>query len=74
MLHGPCGNHKPNAPCMVNGSCSKHFPKQFSEVTIFGENDYPQYKRPDNGRTVVKNGFTYDNRWVVPYNPYLCAK
>ena len=74
MLHGPCGNHKPNAPCMVNGNCSKHYPKEFAEVTIFGENGYPQYKRPDNRRTIEKNGFTYDNRWVVPYNPYLSAK
>ena len=65
MLHGPCGNHKPNAPCMVNGNCSKHYPKEFLEATIFGENGYPQYKRPNNGRTVEKNGFTYDNRWTV---------
>lgn len=23
------------------------------------------------GRTVTKDGITYDNRWVVPYNPAL---
>jgi hypothetical protein len=74
MLHGPCGDVKPTAPCMVNGKCSKHFPKEFSEVTIFGENGYPQYSRPNNGRTIEKNGFVYDNRNVVPYNPYLSAK
>ena len=43
MLHGLCGDDKPNAPCMVNGSCSKHFPKDFHELTIYGENGYPQY-------------------------------
>ena len=74
MLHGPCGNDKPNAPCMADRKCSKHFPKEFSEFTVFGENGYPQYARPNNGRTVEKNGFTYDNRHVVPYNPYLSAK
>jgi hypothetical protein len=74
MLHGPCGNDKPNAPCMADGKCSKHFPKEFSDVTVFGENGYPQYARPNNGRTVEKNGFVYDNRHVVPYNPYLSAK
>ena len=46
MLHGPCGNHKPNAPCMVNGNCTKHYPKEFLEATIFGENGDPQYKIP----------------------------
>ena len=74
MLHGPCGADKPNAPCMVDGKCSKHYPKEFSETTVYGENGYPQYARPNNGRTVVKNGFTYDNRNVVPYNAYLSAK
>ena len=69
MLHGPCGDKKPNAPCMVDGKCSKNYPKQFNETTIYGENGYPQYARPNNGRTVVKNGNTYDNRDVVPYNP-----
>jgi hypothetical protein len=78
MLHTRCGDHrdpdKPPPPCMVNGRCSKNYPKEFSEVTVYGENGYPQYARPNNGRTVRKNGFDYDNRWVVPYNPYLSAK
>ena len=43
-------------------------------TTIIGENSYPQYARPDNGRTFEKNGFVYDNRWVIPYNPYLSEK
>ena len=74
MLHGPCGDQKPNAPCMVDGKCSKHYPKEFIQHTIYGENGYPQYARPDNGHTVTKNGHVYDNRDVVPYNPYLSAK
>ena len=74
MLHGPCGNEKPNAPCMVNGKCSKHYPKEFNDQTIYGENGFPQYARPNNERTVTKNGHVYDNQNVVPYNPYLSAR
>ena len=33
LLHGPCGQEFPNAPCMVDGKCSKGFPKQFIEST-----------------------------------------
>jgi len=30
------------------------------------------YRRRNNGDTYVgQNGFTYDNPWVVSYNPYL---
>ena len=74
MLHGPCGAEKPNTPCMVDGRCSKRYPKQFNENTVYGENGYPQYARPNNGRTVVKNGHEYDNRDVIPYNAYSSAK
>ena len=69
MLHGPCGDEKPNAPCMVDGKCSKHYPKDFIEHTVYGENGYPQYARPNNGRKVRKNNVDYDNRHVIPYNP-----
>src|SRR5882762_160621 len=60
---------------MVNGACSKRYPKEFLENTIFGEDGYPQYARPNNGRVFVNRaGYTYTNRDVVPYNPYLSAK
>ena len=74
MLHGPCGNIKPKAKCMVDRKRSKKYPKQFREHTLFTQNDYPDYARPDNGRTVEKNGYIFDNTDVVPYNPYLAAK
>ena len=74
MVHGPCGDIKPNAKCMVNKNCSKRYPKQFREHTAMNENGYPDYARPDNGRTMRKSGHVYDNRDVVPYNPYLVAK
>ena len=30
--------------------------------------------RPEDGRTVTKGRHQLDNRWVVPYNPYLAQK
>jgi hypothetical protein len=74
MLHGRCGDANKKAQCMVNGKCSKRYPKEFQEHTLFTANGYPEYARPDNGRTVQKNRHVYDNRDVIPYNPYLSAK
>ena len=60
---------------------SKRFPKRFSPVTIVREDGYPEYRRRDDGRYIPVprpdyNGETahLDNRWVVPYNPYLSRK
>jgi hypothetical protein len=75
MMHGPCGPQYPNAPCMVNGKCSKGYPKDFCEATRFGDDGYPEYKRSNNGRTYTNSrGQVFDNRHVVPYSPYLCAR
>ena len=87
LCHGPCGDDNPKAPCMcykVPGApfkCSKSFPKPFCLDMVVHEDSYPEYRRRDNGRTftVPKPGFpnqviVRDNRWVVPYNPYLLQK
>eukprot|EP00116_Pleurobrachia_bachei_P000295 sb/3460557/ len=69
MLH-ECSDTR----CMQDGKCSKEFPKMFSDFTTFNNDGRVQYKRPDNGRTVVKNGKEFNNTHVVPYNPYLLYK
>jgi len=75
MAHGPCGPGKPSAVCMVNGVCSKHYPRDFQPDTVFGDSGYPEYARPDNGRTFTdRRGYIHDNRDIVPHNPYLSAK
>ena len=74
MMHGPCGLSNPNSPCMVDGKCSKNFPKDFTKQTFAGCDGYPHYRRRDNGQSVIKNGVELDNRYVVPYNPYLSKK
>lgn len=59
---------------MVDGSCSKTFPKAFQLTIAVTEDSYPVYRRPEDGRTVTKGRHQLDNRWVVPYNPYLAQK
>ena len=57
---------------MRDGSCSKQFPKKFSGTTSSTKDGYPLYRRRENSRTVEVGDI--DNRWVVPYNPYLLLK
>ncbi|XP_043479916.1 uncharacterized protein LOC122509746 [Leptopilina heterotoma] len=66
-IHGPCGDW-----CLVDGKCSKHFPKDFQDDTIMGDNSYVLYRRRDTGKTYERpNGYIVDNRHVVPYCPVL---
>ena len=79
MVHGPCGILNPFAPCMEHGRCTKGFPKPFQNSTSTSDDGYPLYMRPDNGRsfTVTVSGIStinINNRWIVPYNPYILAK
>ncbi|XP_027124045.1 uncharacterized protein LOC113756002 [Coffea eugenioides] len=73
MMHGPCGHLNKDNVCMRNGTCRNHYPKDFSEYTIHPEDSYPHYRRRQNGRVVRVRNKALDNRWVVPYNPYLLA-
>ncbi len=74
MIHGPCGEFNPNAPCMINGKCKSGYPKPYREYTSLSEDGFALYARPNDGVTFDKNGFLADNRWVVPYNPVLLLK
>ena len=74
MMHGPCGLAKRGAPCIRDGSCSKKFPKEFISITTTANDGYPLYRRRDNGRSVEVGKNLLDNRWVVPYNPFLLLK
>ena len=59
---------------MQDGKCTKDFPKEFTPHTIFSDKGYPLYRRRQDNLSVDKNGKPLDNRWVVPYNPYLSYK
>ena len=86
MSHGPCGIDNPQAPCMISkytGAipyCSKRFPRGFQSETAIQSDGYPLYRRRDNGIQHVhynaQGGIvrTFDNRSVVPYNPYLTRR
>jgi hypothetical protein len=71
-IHGPCGILNPNSSCMHDNYCTKNYPKDFIDETTEDENGYPSYKRRNTGTYKIKN-LDIDNRWVVPYNPYLSA-
>ena len=75
MVHGPCGKLNPRSPCMINGICSKNFPKKFTAKTTFSADGYPAYRRQnpqDGGLTTIVRRHKVDNRWIVPYSPLLC--
>lgn len=74
MSHGYCGALNPKSPCMVDGKCSKRYPKQFQPETTTSSDGYPVYRRRDNGRTFTgKNKETIDNCHIVPYNLTLAT-
>ena len=74
MVHGPCGDANPKAPCMQNGSCSKGFPKPFREETSITEDSYACTKCCNTGQTYMVRGRQVNNQWVVCYNKHLIWK
>ncbi|XP_050232930.1 uncharacterized protein LOC126681431 [Mercurialis annua] len=74
MIHGPCGIANVNCPCMVNGKCSKCFPKKYSEETMLDDEGFPIYRRRKTDAFVEKQGIILDNQFVIPYNRNLLVK
>ncbi|GFV27688.1 ATP-dependent DNA helicase [Trichonephila clavipes] len=74
MIHSPRGHINKSSPCMLNGNCTKKYPRCFRKETQTGEDRYPQYRRrsPEDGGIVTQiKDNNVDNRWLVPYNPVL---
>ncbi|XP_062197784.1 uncharacterized protein LOC133900579 isoform X3 [Phragmites australis] len=72
MMHGPCGVLNRDCPCTKDRpSCKNHYPRSFNATTLQGKDSYPVYRRRDDGRHAMVRKHELDNRWVVPYNPYL---
>jgi len=72
-IHGPCGDHNPSSPCMTNGECTKRFPKEFKDSTVINEHSHTEYRRRNTG-SVSRRRDEIDNRWIVPYSPFLSRK
>ena len=78
MMHGPCGTDRPNAPCMNEGACSKHYPRAFQQTTVQSANGYPLYRRREFidgvSRVAPANaqGVELDNRSVRCHSPSHC--
>ncbi|XP_078447025.1 uncharacterized protein LOC144715897 [Wolffia australiana] len=62
----------PRCPCMKDGKCSKNFPKEFISSTQVNNNGYPLYQHCNDGHVVQKGSHLIENRWVIPYNKFLC--
>ena len=82
MIHGPCGHLNRSSPCMVDGKCSKKFPRDLISETQTGDDSYPLYRRrkPGDGGFTAKlkmkvgkghQEVEVDNSWIVPFNPLL---
>ncbi|GBO15668.1 hypothetical protein AVEN_62321-1 [Araneus ventricosus] len=63
----------PGALCMEAGQCKKMFPREFRTEATMNESGYPSYRRRPSDTALVR-GREMDNRFVVPYNPYLLLK
>ena len=74
MVHTPCGTQNPNVPCMVNGTCSKGFPKPFRVETSVTDDSYARTRRRNTGQTFEVRHNQVDNQWVVCHSPYLIWK
>ncbi|PKA47983.1 hypothetical protein AXF42_Ash016330 [Apostasia shenzhenica] len=75
MMHGPYGEKNPKNVCMSKkGYCKSRYPKSYCEYTIQAEDSYPIYRRRNNQIQVKVRKSMLDNRWVVPYNPYLLCR
>ncbi|CAI9715476.1 Hypothetical predicted protein [Octopus vulgaris] len=83
-IHDPCGQAIMMSSCMEGLGqqchCPKGYPKAFRQATFVAENLFPEYRsdRQYGGHThtiqIRGQEFTVDNRWIVPYSPFLSLR
>ena len=76
MTHILYGALNPTTEYIVNNGRGKKkykrgFPKPFYDETYLNKDGYPTYQRHDNRRKWKVKGFEANNRWIVPYNPFI---
>ncbi|PKU78064.1 hypothetical protein MA16_Dca018561 [Dendrobium catenatum] len=59
---------------MKKGLCKNKYPRSFLRQTIVGDDSYPIYRRRNDGQQVKVRNKYLDNRWIIPYNPYLLSR
>ena len=74
MIHGPCGRINPKSPCMDKGKCTKMFPKENLENTVFTEKGGTLFRRRNDNRFAQLPSYKASNNWIVAFNPYLLLK
>ncbi|CAN6924720.1 unnamed protein product, partial [Brassica oleracea] len=75
MIHGPCGVINPKSPCMENNVCTKKYPRPYNDSTSIDKSGYVLYRRRRNeNESVINNGATLNNTFVVPHNINLLKK
>ncbi|XP_022875834.1 uncharacterized protein LOC111394317 [Olea europaea var. sylvestris] len=75
MMHDSCGQLNPTNVCMKNNhTCKNKYPKEYILHTSLSNNSSSLYKCHNDGVIVRVRGYILDNRYVIPYNPYILAK
>lgn len=77
-VHGPCGELDPACPCMVNGECSKDYPKDPNPASFTDDKGFPHYRRRCTEKVLLRRNrkpqVLVTDRDVVPWNEYLSMK
>jgi hypothetical protein len=50
MIHGPCGDLNTGSPCIIDGKCSKGYPKDYENVIRENVDGHPRYRRRYDGK------------------------
>lgn len=58
---------------MISKKCKSRYPRSFTNITKISNDGYPIYRRRHDNRRAKARGLMLDNKWVVPYNPYLLS-